>query len=525
MRPRGWGKRDIRRMMRGLRFRLTAGYAVFFALLLIMVATGFREYLRSTLDAQSRDDLNEEWAAVKGGFLRFFNSPELGWYATWYYAEDDPDETTAVLDIKKVYLVTDQYGKVLLDGETKDRQVSSEYEDIGIDKPSDIQARVRKAVADFKPNTPNTPTWMIRKDSTGARYLIRCAVTFPNASPYDHGVPFYVALGTPLAENDKILNKYTWRVFIGVIPGGLILGSFLGWIMAGRVLTPVKEVAHTAQRISGSNLSLRIPARQADDELDYLILTFNRMIERLEASFQQMKQFSTDVSHELRTPITAIRGQLEVALFTAKTTEQYREAIYNALQDIDRLSQIVRALLLLSQAESGQLALQKSHLDFSQAVQDLVDQFQIPAEAAGVHLSAHLPARCSILGDRVQIDRMITNLLSNAIKFTPEGGAVRVSLRPAENFVELVVEDSGRGIAAEHLPHIFDRFYRVPGSGTAPAPEQGLGLGLSFVAWIVKAHKGTIDVDSTAGRGTRFTIKLPAAGVRPDTLELTSQSA
>ena len=150
--------------------------------------------------------------------------------------------------------------------------------------------------------------------------------------------------------------------------------------MAGRALTPVIEVAQAAQRISGSNLSLRIPTRGAGDELDYLILTFNRMIERLEGSFQQIKQFSTDVSHELRTPITAIRGQLEVALFTAKTTEQYREAMFNALQDIDRLSQIVRALLLLSQAESGQLALQKSRLDLARVVRDLVEQFQIPAE-------------------------------------------------------------------------------------------------------------------------------------------------
>jgi heavy metal sensor kinase len=519
-----WGKGDVRRIMRGLRFRLTAGYAVFFALLLIGIATGFRQYLKSTLDTQAREDLNEEWAAVKGGFLRFFNGPEMGWYVDWYYAEDDPDETTAVLDIKKTYLVTDQYGKVLLDGKTKDRQVSTEYEDIGIDKPADIQARVRRAVQDFKPNTPITPTWTVRKDSSGARYLLRSAVTFPYASPNDHGVPFYVALGTPLSENDKILSEYTRSVFIGVIPGGLILGSFLGWVMAGRVLTPVKEVAHAAQRISGSNLSLRIPARQADDELDYLILTFNRMIERLEASFQQMKQFSTDVSHELRTPITAIRGQLEVALFTAKTTDQYREAIFNALQDIDRLSQIVRALLLLSQAESGQLALQKSHLNLGQAVEELVEQFQIPAEAAGVRLTSNLPAGCFVDADRVQIDRMITNLLSNAIKFTPEGGAVRVWLRPSPEYVELVVEDTGCGIAGEHLPHIFDRFYRVPGTGTAPAPEQGLGLGLSFVAWIVKAHRGAIDVESTPGKGTRFVITLPAAGVGSDSVELDGES-
>src|SRR5581483_7546437 len=150
-----------------------------------------------------------------------------------------------------------------------------------------------------------------------------------------------------------------------------------------------------------------------------LILTFNRMIERLETSFQQIKQFSTDVSHELRTPITAIRGQLEVALFTAQTTEQYREAMFNALQDIDRLSQIVRALLLLSQAESGQVVLQKTSLDLCAVARDLVEQFQIPAEAAGVKLTGDLAANCFVEADRVQLERMITNLLSNAIKFTP----------------------------------------------------------------------------------------------------------
>jgi heavy metal sensor kinase len=294
--------------------------------------------------------------------------------------------------------------------------------------------------------------------------------------------------------------------------------------MGGRALTPVLEVARTAQRISGSNLSLRIPSREAGDELDYLILTFNRMIERLEASFEQMKQFSADVSHELRTPITAIRGQLEVALFTAKTTDQYREAMFNALQDIDRLSQIVRALFLLSQAESGQLTLQKSRMNLSEIAEDLVEQFQIPAEAAGVRLVADLPAECPAQVDRVQIERLITNLLSNALKFTPEGGMVKLAVATEPEGVRLMIEDTGRGIPTEHLPHIFDRFYRVPGEGTAPSPEQGLGLGLSFVAWIVKAHRGTIEVDSTPGKGTKFTIHLPTEGVGSDSLELVGKA-
>jgi signal transduction histidine kinase len=227
----------------------------------------------------------------------------------------------------------------------------------------------------------------------------------------------------------------------------------------------------------------------------------------------------------LRTPITAIRGQLEVALFTAKTTDQYREAMFNALQDVDRLSQIVRALLLLSQAESGQVVLQKSRLNLVEVVEELVEQFQILAEEARLTLTSDLPSECVADVDRVQIERMITNLLSNAIKFTPKGGQVRVGLKALPDRVEIVVQDNGRGIAPEYLPHIFDRFYRVPGSGTAPSPEQGLGLGLSFVAWIAKAHDGKIDVDSAPGKGTRFTITLPPCGTTVDPIELADRSA
>ena len=214
-----------------------------------------------------------------------------------------------------------------------------------------------------------------------------------------------------------------------------------------------------------------------------------------------MKQFSADVSHELRTPITAIRGQLEVALFTAKTTDQYREAMFNALQDIDRLSQIVRALLLLSQAESGQLVLQKSRLDLCEVVADLVEQFQIPAEAAGVRLTAELPPECFVEA-RPRADRAHDHQPALQRHQVHAGGRRGAGGRdgPSPDRVEIVVEDTGRGIATEHLPHIFDRFYRVPGSGTAPGPEQGLGLGLSFVAWIVKAHHGKIEVESTPAR-------------------------
>src|SRR5262245_4014188 len=416
-------------MSRGLRFRLTTSYAVLFTILLTMVALLFRQHLARALDQQIEDELNTEWAAMKGYMRIELNRETRQFNASWYYDAEDPDETTIVLDIKKIYLVTDQNGIPIPDFKSQQPAYSTTYDDIGVDKPANIAASVQEALnAKQKPKT----FWMERRTSAGEPVKIRAGLVYAEG----HGAPYYVAIGTLYTDKARVLREYTW-IFVGVIPGALVLGSLLGYFMAGRALSPVREVAQAAQRISGSNLSLRIPTRNAGDELDYLILTFNRMIERLEANFRQIKQFSTDVSHELRTPITAIRGQLEVALFTAKTTDQYREAMFNALQDIDRLSQIVRALLLLSQAESGQLGLQKSRLNLSEVAKEIVDQFQIPAEEAGVHLTAHLPDDWYADVDRVQIERMLTNLLSNALKFTPRGGNVRVVVSGAEGRIEL----------------------------------------------------------------------------------------
>jgi heavy metal sensor kinase len=484
-----------RHLTRGLRFRLTAGYALLFALLLLGTAALFRERLAYTLNSEAHDLLEQEWVAVKG-YLHVEKAPPhrrpppgcVGeWCPAWEYDKNDPDEDFAVERLRRVYLLTDATGVVM--------QFSTIYESIGIEQPKEIEAAIRSG----------QPVWKRRVSPHGIPYLIRAGVVFDDK----HQNPFYLAVGRPMDENEKILQRYTW-MYAALIPFSLLCGCLLGWFLTGRALMPVMHVAQTAQSITGSNLSLRIPTRDAGDELDYLILTFNRMIERLESSFQQIRQFSTDVSHELRTPITAIRGQLEVALFTAQTVDQYRDATLNSLQDIERLSQIVRALLLLSQAESGQLALQKTRLDLSAVVRDIVDQFQIPAEGARVELSADLPPECPADLDRVQIERMLSNLLSNSLKFTPAGGRVHVALHSSAEAIAIVVADTGYGISEEHIPHIFERFYRVPAQETCANAEPGLGLGLSFVAWIAKAHGGTIQVDSAPGNGTRFTITLPA---------------
>jgi heavy metal sensor kinase len=328
----------------------------------------------------------------------------------------------------------------------------------------------------------------------------------------NHQKVWYVAEGRSLVKDRLVVRKFQ-RNFLIFFPIILAACAVISWYSAGRGLRGLQSVEEAAQEITGSNLGLQIAKRGADDELDRLIDSFNAMSGRLKASFEQMRQFSTDVSHELRTPLTAIQGQLEVALFTATRKEQLQESIENALQDVERLSNLVRALLLLSQSESGQIPVRKSVLDLSQVVGELVDQFQIPAEASQVTLTQTKTdsALCEV--DRTQIERVITNLLSNAIKYTPAGGWIRASTESRGSTVRLIVEDSGVGIPENHIPHIFDRFYRVPD----PNPEKGLGLGLSFVAAIVRAHGGEIRVDSAIGKGSRFEIVLPAGAVRTKT--------
>jgi heavy metal sensor kinase len=491
------------RITGGLRFRLTLTYVLFFTLLLSFLGIFFRQTLGFLYDTQLRNVLTEEWAAVRG-YLRI-EKPKRGKGSqhefNWYYDRDDPEEALIVDRLKQVYVLMDANGHPL--------QVGPEYRDLPWDTPHEIRQAIQT----------KEPVWKIKYDRQGEKFLIRSGVLMS-----DDDKPYYVAIGRSYQEGSRIVSQFTVD-YLMLLPLMIVSGSVLGWFMAGRALIPVNNLARTAQRITGSNLTVQIPSRGTDDELDRLIEAFNRMIERLDASLRQARAFSTDVSHELRTPLTAIRGQLEVALLAAKTPEQYQEAILNALEDVERLSQTIRALLLLSHAESGQLVLQKQTVDLCAVTRDIVDQFQIPAESANLALSANLPAQSLIEADQVQIERLLSNLLSNAVKYTPEGGAITVTVEEYPGDVVLRVADTGIGIAPDHLPHIFDRFYRVPnvdrpGTGTR---ELGLGLGLSFVAWIVKAHRGNIDVQSKPGKGTTFEIRLPRGEV--STPGVTSEDA
>lgn len=476
------------KIARGLRFRLTLSYVVFLAILLSFLGFFFRQTLRTLYEGQMRHILSEEWAAFRG-YLRIEKPRDGGDpKANWYYDRDDPEEALIVDRLKQVYLLTDANGEVL--------EIGPAYSELDIESHDEIRRVLQM----------RGPQWKIKKNRRGESYLIRSGFIVA-----EDDKPYFVAIGRSYREGDRIIDEFT-RSYSILLPLMIVSASVLSWFVAGRALSPVNALARTARRITGSDMNVRIPPRGAGDELDHLIEAFNRMIERLDASLQQARQFSTDVSHELRTPLTAIRGQLEVAILAARTPEQYQEAILNALQDVERLSQTIRALLLLSQAESGQLALQKQKINLCELTSQVVEQFEIPAEGSNLTLESSLPSQCTIEADKVQIERLVANLLSNAIKYTPAGGRIRVTLEDQQSDVLLVVEDNGVGIPADHLPHIFDRFYRVPGTEHVTPdrdPERGLGLGLSFVAWIVKVHRGTINVQSQPNRGTRFEVRIP----------------
>lgn len=459
--------------IRSLRFRLTISYVLIFGLLLMAVGFTFRSRLKTIIQDRVEEAVDEDWSAARG-FLRV----ERG-QAIWSVDPREVDQTLFLERLRRFVLVADEQGEIL--------EISGGYRSQGVETAAGIRRR-------FEKGSPR----LVIKDLGQDRVLLRYGVF------RSEGKPYLLVVGRRITNVEGLPNAFTTDYFT-VLPVLLLVTFVLGWFMAGRALMPVNRLAEAAQRISGSSLHLRIPQRYANDELDQLIVAFNKMMERLSENFEQIRRFSTDVSHELRTPLTAIRGQLEVALMTAQSEEEFREAIGNALEDVDRISNIVRALLLLSQAETGQLTVQQQPVNLTDVVGELVEQFDVSAKEAGLILRSELQPDVVIRGDRTQMDRMVANLLANALKYTPSGGHVRVSVRTGEDSAILIFADDGKGIPAASLPHIFDRFYRVPGED----PDKGLGLGLSFVHWIVKAHQGRIDVSSELGVGTTFTILLP----------------
>ncbi len=479
---------QLLRVLRGLRFRLTLSHSIFFALLLAFIGMAFREYLRIEDQGEARLALEDGWDTAKA-YLRV-----SGGVPQWEEYPNDPEKQAAVLRLRSMHILIDEQGTVL--------SVSGAYATIPVPSLDEIHRIL----------TSDQPQTFLKEGALGIPYMVRAG----RIRGVIAGKPYYFAIARSMELNARTLKIFTTNYF-AALPFLVTFTAIMGWWVAGRILQPLNAVAHVADTITGANLSLQIPLRGADDELDHMIQNFNQMTVRLHESFNQVRRFSTDASHELRTPLTAIRGQLEVALMTAQTTTQYHEAVAKALEDVEGLSRMVDVLLQLAQAEGGQWVLDRVRLRMSSVVTTVADQFQPLAEEKNLTVTNRVPSTLAIVGDRVQIERLVANLLSNAIKYTPPGGKVDISAEEVGHEVCLSVADTGPGISKEDLPHVFERFYRVRKNQNSSA--KGLGLGLSFVAVIAKAHEGRAEVESTPGQGTCFKIYLPGApAARPDHL-------
>lgn len=312
-----------------------------------------------------------------------------------------------------------------------------------------------------------------------------------------------VTAAYPLSELDQTLRRL-FSLVIYALPAALVLSGILGWFIARRSLKPVDDITRSARTITASNLELRLPRSQNNDEIGRLIDTLNEMIARLEQSFAQIRQFTSDASHELKTPLAILMGELGVALRRPMSSEEYQSTLASCLEEVERLTNVVQGLLELSRAETGQVTIERKPVGLSVLVADVCDDVLLMAESKHVGLTTDIASDVVIEGDRVRLHQAILNIIENAVKYTPEGGSVRVELLAIDGSARLLVSDTGIGIAEEDLPHIYDRFYRVDRARSKDI--QGTGLGLAIVKWILDEHRATIDVVSSEGTGTTFKI-------------------
>ena len=321
------------------------------------------------------------------------------------------------------------------------------------------------------------------------------------------GQTYRIQVAAPMDDFYDAIDQYKLMVLL-LSPLVLVLASAGGYWLSRRALAPVDQITREAQDINSNNLAKRLEVPRSGDELQRLSETLNSMLGRLESSFNRITQFTADASHELRTPLALMRTTTEVSLRTSQTVADYREAQQEVLSELEKTSSLVEKLMLLARADAGVETLQRAPVNVAECLRDAWKDGQILAEAKQLKFAADIDAEDLVVeGDSHALRRLFLIVIDNAVKYTPPGGTVMLGLRRSEGFAVTEFRDTGIGVSAEDLPHIFDRFYRADKARSRESG--GVGLGLSIARWVAEVHGGSIEVQSTSPAGSAFRVRLP----------------
>ena len=418
------------------------------------------------------------------------------------------DESLAVVANTAAALLTDEFGEMKGDASAAASEVLGDLRLNGSTVAFLFGGRVLGASAPL----PSDELMAI-----AARSRARHVISVPQAGPNGaHAAVVRVTLGgqeylvlavQPLDEIAADLAVLR-RVMLLALPLAIALAGIGGYWLTRRNLAPLASMAAQARRITHNNLDTRLEAgAAAAEELAALSSSFNELLARLDRSFDHMRRFVADASHELRTPLAIIRGEADVALAHERGAAEYKQALAIVLDESRRLSRLVDDLLNLARADAGRVKLRVEEFYLNDLLAECCRSVQTLAGARGVLLECAPHDDLAFRGDEELVRRMAMNLIDNAIRYTPAGGRVTVSLDSRGGDITIRVADTGTGIAPEIVPHVFERFYR--GDKARSRQDGGFGLGLAIVKWVAESHHGTVELASTPGSGSTFTVTLP----------------
>lgn len=360
-----------------------------------------------------------------------------------------------------------------------------------------------EAVATFPPSKLDRQENVVQ---VGPFRYVRLRIARPDQPAY------HVRVGTYTTGLDDRLSALVRQLM--VVGGALVLLTpVVGWWLARRATQPVADILRIAEHLRPTRLSDRLPARGTRDELDLLSQTINRLLDQVAGHVDRQQQFVADAAHELRGPVAAVQSSLEVALSRERTPREYQSMIEDVLRETRQLTRLTNDLLLLAEGGAESSSATHTALELAPLVRQAASMFAGVAEERGVCLNVHVQDAARIDGDARYLRQVCSNLLDNAIRFTQPGGTVHMTLTedPARREAVLTVADTGRGIGQDDLPRVFDRFFQADEGRDRGDTTRGGGLGLAIAKELVERHRGRIEVTSTLGEGSCFTVRLPLA--------------